>query len=68
MSNSPSPPPAVAIPSFLPSRSGATEGEEAGEEDRRARFRRVYMEKMVEGFGSDLDKLRTVRPPVPPIA
>jgi ribosome assembly protein 3 len=30
------------------------------DEDRRARFRRVYMEKLVEGFGSDLDKLRTV--------
>ena len=61
MSNSPSPPP-VAIPSFLASRSGGgKEAVSADEEDRRSRFRRVYMEKMVEGFGSDLDKLRTVR-------
>ena len=54
--NSPTPPP-VSIPGFLSSVS-----EQGGDEgDRRSRFRKVYMEKLVEGFGSDLDKLRTVR-------
>jgi hypothetical protein len=50
---SPSPPPR-AIPSFLK----ATE--QAGDDDRRARFRRVYMGKLAEGFGDELEKLRAV--------
>jgi len=31
-----------------------------GEEDRRTRFRRVYMETLVKGFGQDLEKIREV--------
>ena len=52
---SPTPPP-PAIPSFLPPPARAKEGEE----DRRAAFRRVYMEHLVQGFGGDLEKLRAV--------
>ncbi|GMK54419.1 hypothetical protein CspeluHIS016_0110050 [Cutaneotrichosporon spelunceum] len=54
---SPSPPPRD-IPSFL-----AAEG---GEDDRRARFRRVYMEKIVEGFGGDLESMRESDPTLGP--
>jgi hypothetical protein len=54
--NSPTPEP-VAIPGFFASAAG-TDGD--GGQDRRSQFRKVYMEKLVEGFGSDLDKLRTV--------
>jgi ribosome assembly protein 3 len=50
---SPSPPPR-AVPSFLEN------SDTMGVDDRRVRFRRVYMEKLVEGFGEDLEKLRAV--------
>ncbi|KAK1923067.1 hypothetical protein DB88DRAFT_493651 [Papiliotrema laurentii] len=56
---SPSPPPR-AIPSFL------SNNETQSSDDRRARFRRVYMEKLVEGFGDDLEKLRTSDPTLGP--
>jgi hypothetical protein len=32
------------------------------DEDRRTRFRRVYMETLVKGFGKDLEKIREVCP------
>lgn len=31
-------------------------------EDKRTRFRRVYMETLVKGFGKDLEKIREVCP------
>ncbi|EIW69945.1 hypothetical protein TREMEDRAFT_68390 [Tremella mesenterica DSM 1558] len=59
---SPTPPPRT-IPSFLPDPShGTEEGAKAQEEDRRTAFRRVYMDKLVEAFGSDLEKLRANEP------
>jgi hypothetical protein len=30
------------------------------DEDKRTRFRRVYMETLVKGFGKDLEKIREV--------
>jgi hypothetical protein len=32
------------------------------DEDKRTRFRRVYMETLVKGFGKDLEKIREVCP------
>ncbi|RSH85224.1 hypothetical protein EHS25_005031 [Saitozyma podzolica] len=57
---SPTPPPAE-IPSFLPPRPSDEDESRAQneEDDRRTRFRNVYMEKLVEGFGGDLEKLRS---------
>ena len=49
--NSPSPP--VALPSFLLATPQV-------DSERRMKFRRVYMEKMVDAFTADLDALRAV--------
>jgi len=54
---SPTPLP-IALPSFLALPPGKTPSE--AEDDRRARFKRVYMDHLVQGFGSDLEKLRAV--------
>jgi hypothetical protein len=35
------------------------------DEDKRTRFRRVYMETLVKGFGKDLEKIREVCPSSP---
>jgi ribosome assembly protein 3 len=37
------------------------------DEDKRTRFRRVYMETLVKGFGKDLEKIREVCPFSPPV-
>jgi hypothetical protein len=59
----PSPPPqSRKLPSFL-SASGAAQSTNENDEERRTRFRRVYMETLVKGFGSDLEKIRTVSLP-----
>lgn len=65
---SPSPPP-MAIPSFLAAAKSRTTGsggigeatpQEEQENERREKFKNVYMEKLVEGFGADLQKMRSV--------
>jgi len=45
--------------------NGAMEVDGDGE-DKRTRFRRVYMETLVKGFGKDLEKIREVCPNYPP--
>jgi len=41
--------------------NGAMEVDGQDGEDKRTRFRRVYMETLVKGFGKDLEKIREVR-------
>ena len=53
-SNSPTPPPRD-LPSFA-----STIKDPEVEQEKRTRFRRVYMDKLVQGFGDDLEKLRAV--------
>jgi hypothetical protein len=38
----------------------AEAGDADADEERRTRFRRVYMETLVKGFGKDLEKFREV--------
>lgn len=37
-----------------------SQDKEEEEDERREKFRNVYMEKLVEGFGADLEKMRSV--------
>ncbi|ORX41074.1 hypothetical protein BD324DRAFT_37005 [Kockovaella imperatae] len=53
MSDSPSPPP-IQLPSFFAPRRSEEDDE------RRLRFRRLYMDKLVQGFSGDLEALRAV--------
>lgn len=54
--NSPTPPPVSELPPFT---FGVTKLTKEAEE-RRAKFRSVYMGKMVEAFSADLEKMRAV--------
>lgn len=56
--NSPSPSPDSTLPPFF--RSPAEGAELASLEERRNKFRTVYMNKIVEGFGGELEKMREV--------
>ncbi|XAO22282.1 hypothetical protein I312_101051 [Cryptococcus bacillisporus CA1280] len=62
--NSPSPPPDSTLPSFFrPSDEGAALD---SSNENRDKFRTVYMNKIVEGFGGELEKMRESDPTLGP--
>ncbi|KIR35694.1 hypothetical protein I352_01971 [Cryptococcus deuterogattii MMRL2647] len=62
--NSPSPPPGSTLPSFFrTSDEGAALGSSS---ENRDKFRTVYMNKIVEGFGGELEKMRESDPTLGP--
>ncbi|KAE8541403.1 hypothetical protein D1P53_002762 [Cryptococcus gattii VGV] len=62
--NSPSPPPDSTLPSFFrPSDEGAALDSSS---ENRDKFRTVYMNKIVEGFGGELEKMRESDPTLGP--
>jgi len=52
-----SPPPA-SIPSFLPSKTSATETDEQNEQLLKDRFRKFWMASVADGFKDDLEQIR----------
>ncbi|WVN89756.1 uncharacterized protein L203_104986 [Cryptococcus depauperatus CBS 7841] len=64
--NSPTPPPPITLPSFLDASQKISAIESQEEIERREKFKTVYMNKLVEGFGGELEKLRENDPAMGP--